>query len=89
MRDGTAVGRSAQVSHIAKSTPKLSIKTLAQLIGSSEEKIESLLNQLKQHKVLERRYRRIQILDPWQLKKIANAKMKTLPAQDDERDRID
>jgi len=89
MRDGTAVGRSAQVSHIAKSTPKLSIKALAQLIGSSEEKIESLLNQLKQHKVLERRYRRIQILDPWQLKKIANAKMKTLPAQDDERDRID
>ncbi len=69
----------------AKSTPKLSIKALAQLIGSSEEKIESLLNQLKQHKVLERRYRRIHILDAWQLKKIANAKMKTLPPQDAEK----
>ena len=85
MRDGTTVGRSAQVSNIAKSTPKLSIKALAQLIGSSEEKIESLLNQLKQHKVLERRYRRIHILDAWQLKKIANAKMKTLPPQDAEK----
>lgn len=84
-RDGTTVGRSAQVSYIAKSTPKLSIKTLARLIGCSEEKTESLLNQLKQHKVLKRQYRRIQILDPWQLKKIANATMKTPPAHDDEK----
>lgn len=68
-----------------KSTPRFSIKTLAQLIGSSEEKTESLLNQFKQHKVFERRYRRIHILDPWQLKKIANAKMKTPPAHDDEK----
>ena len=57
---------------------KLSTKKLARLIGSSVEKTETLLNQFKQHKVLEKRFRRIQILDPWQLKKIANAKMKTL-----------
>lgn len=75
--------RTTSQTHTAKITPKLSIKALAQLIGSSEEKTEELLNQFKQHKMLKRRYRRIQILDPWQLKKIANAKMKTLPAQDD------
>ena len=57
---------------------KLSTKKLARLIGSSVEKTEILLNQLKQHKVLEKRYRRIQILDPWQLKKIAAARMETL-----------
>ena len=58
---------------------KLSTKKLARLIGSSVEKTETLLNQFKQHKVLEKRFRRIQILDPWQLKKIANARMETLP----------
>ena len=58
---------------------KLSTKKLARLIGSSVEKTETLLKQFKQHKVLEKRFRRIQILDPWQLKKIANARMKTLP----------
>ena len=58
---------------------KLSTKKLARLIGSSVEKTETLLKQFKQHKVLEKRFRRIQILDPWQLKKIANARLKTLP----------
>ncbi len=58
---------------------KLSTKKLARLIGSSVEKTEILLKQFKQHKVLEKRFRRIQILDPWQLKKIANARMDTLP----------
>ena len=58
---------------------KLSTRKLARLIGSSVEKTETLLKQFKQHKVLEKRFRRIQILDPWQLKKIANARMKTLP----------
>ena len=58
---------------------KLSTKKLARLIGSSVEKTETLLKQFKQHKVLEKRFRRIQIFDPWQLKKIANARMETLP----------
>ncbi len=58
---------------------KLSTKRLAQLIGSSVEKMEALLNQFKQHEIVEKRFRRIQILDPWQLKKIANARMETLP----------
>lgn len=58
---------------------KLSTKKLARLIGSSVEKTEALLNQFKQYKVLEKQFRGIQILDPWQLKKIANARMKTLP----------
>ena len=58
---------------------KLSTNRLAQLIGSSVEKMEALLNLFKAHGILEKRYRRIQILDPWQLKKIANARMETLP----------
>ena len=72
----TAIGRSSQcVLH------KLSTKRLAQLIGSSVEKMETLLNQFKQHQIIKKRFRRIQILDPWQLKKIANARMKTLPPE--------
>ena len=58
---------------------KLSTKKLAHLIGCSSEKIETLLNQFKQHGIIEKRYRRIQILDPWHLKKIANARMEVLP----------
>ena len=64
---------------------KLSTKKLAQLIGSSVEKTETLLNQFKQHKVLEKRFRRIQVLDPWQLKKIAKARMVTLPQIQEEK----
>ena len=64
---------------------KLSTKKLAQLIGSSVEKTEALLNQFKQHKVLEKRFRRIQVLDPWQLKKIAKARMETLPQIQEEK----
>ncbi len=58
---------------------KLPTRKLARLIGSSVENMEALLNQFKQHGIIEKRYRRIQILDPWQLKKIANARMATLP----------
>ena len=58
---------------------KLSTKKLAHLIGCSIEKTETLLNQFKQHGILEKRYRRIHILDTWHLKKIANARMQTLP----------
>ena len=60
---------------------KFSTKRLAQLIGSSVEKTESLLNQFKQHQIIKKRFWRIQILDPWQLKKIANARMETLPPE--------
>ena len=58
---------------------KLSTKKMAQLIGCAVENTEALLNQFKARKILEKRYRRIQILDPWQLKKIANARMESLP----------
>lgn len=72
----TAMGRSAQCV-----LRKLSTRRLAQLIGSSVEKMEALLNQFKQHQIIKKRFRRIQILDPWQLKKIANARMETLPPE--------
>jgi CRP-like cAMP-binding protein len=73
-RGGTTIG------HGSKRVPhKLSTKRLAQLIGSSDEKMEALLNQFKQHGIIKKRFRRIQILDPWQLKKIANARMASLP----------
>lgn len=58
---------------------KLSTKKIAQLIGCSVETTEALLNQFKAHKILEKRYRRIQLLDPWHLKKIANVRMESLP----------
>jgi len=58
---------------------KLSTKKIAQLIGCSVENTEALLNQFKAHKILEKRYRRIQLLDPWHLKKIANVRMASLP----------
>ena len=58
-----------------------STKRLARLIGSSDETMETLLDQFKQHGILKKRYRRIQILDPWHLKKIANARMETLPPE--------
>ena len=60
---------------------KLSTKKIAQLIGCSVENTEALLDQFKASNVLEKRYRRIRILDPWQLKKIANARMVSLPPQ--------
>ena len=64
-RGGTAIG------HGSKRVPhKLSTKRLAQLIGSSDEKMEALLNQFKQHGIIKKRFRRIQILDPWRLKRL-------------------
>ena len=58
---------------------KLSTKKIAQLIGCSVENTDALLNEFKAYNVLEKGYRRIQILDPWQLKKIANTRMVSLP----------
>ena len=60
---------------------KLSTKKIAQLIGCAVERTEALFNQFKAYNVLEKRYRRIRILDPWQLKKIANARMVSLPPE--------
>ena len=60
---------------------KLPTRKLARFIGSSVENMEALLNQFKEHGIIEKRYRRIQILDPWHLKKIANARMGTLPSK--------
>ena len=59
----------------------LSTKKIAQLIGCAVENTEALLNQFKTSEVLERRYRRIQILNPWHLKKIADARMTSLPPE--------
>ncbi|MCE2414017.1 Crp/Fnr family transcriptional regulator [Candidatus Poribacteria bacterium] len=70
----TAMGRNARC--VGR---KLSTRRLAQLIGISVEKMETLLNQFKHHQIIKKRFRQIQILDPWQLKKIANARMETLP----------
>ena len=58
--------------------PRLSTKRISRLIGSSTETIESLIKTFKQHNVIKKRRGRIQILNPWQLKKIADARMKSL-----------
>lgn len=72
----TTIGQSSQCT-----LRKLSTKKIAQLIGCTAERTEALLNQFKAHEVLEKRYRRIQILDPWHLKKIAKARMTSLPSK--------
>ena len=72
----TTVGHGAQCTG-----RKLSTKKIAQLIGCSIETTETLFSQFKAQKVLQKRYRGIQILDPWQLKKIANARMVSLPPE--------
>ena len=58
--------------------PRLSTKHMSKLIGSSSETIETLLKTFKQYHIIDKRRRQIQILNPWQLKKIADARMKTL-----------
>ena len=75
-RNRTTIGRGSQCT-----LRKLSTKKIAQLIGCSVENTEALLNQFKEHKILEKRFRRIQLLDPWQLKKIANTRMASLPSK--------
>lgn len=60
--------------------PRLSKKRISRLIGSSIETIETLLRTFKQHNVIKMKRGRIQVLNPWHLKKIADAKMKTLTA---------
>ena len=77
----TTIGRTT-IRHGSQCTlRKFSTKKIAQLIGCAVENTESLLNQFKAYNVLEKRYRRIRILDPWQLKKIAKARMVSLPPE--------
>lgn len=59
-------------------TPRLSSKRISRLIGTSAETLDKLFETFRQHQVIERRWGRIQILNSWQLKKIADARMKTL-----------
>ena len=58
--------------------PRLSTKRISRLIGTSTETIDILFGIFKQHSVLDKRRGRIQILNSWQLKKIADARMQTL-----------
>lgn len=58
--------------------PRLSIKRISKLIGTSTEIIDKLLETLKQHHVIDKRRGRIQILNAWKLKQISDARMKTL-----------
>ncbi len=60
-------------------TCKFSTKAFSRLIGSSEEEMEELLEQFQRHHIIKKRFRRIQILDTWQLKKIAGSRMRTFP----------
>ncbi len=60
--------------------PRLSTKRMSKLIGSSTETTETLLKTFKQHNIIKTRRGQILILNAWQLKKIADARMKTLPS---------
>jgi len=60
--------------------PRLSTKRMSKLIGSSIETTETLLKTFKQHNIIDKRRGQILILNAWQLKKIADAQMKTLSA---------
>ena len=64
-------------------TPRLSSKRISRLIGTSIETLDKLFETFKQHQVIERRWGRIQILNSWQLKKIADAHKKTLTPMKD------
>ncbi len=53
---------------------KLSPKALSRLIGCTVDKTEALLEEFKQHNVIKTQFRKIQLLDIWRLKKIADAR---------------
>ncbi|MCG9128239.1 Crp/Fnr family transcriptional regulator [Candidatus Poribacteria bacterium] len=57
---------------------RISTKTISKLIGCSVETTEKLLNSFKQYKILNLRWRKIQILNLWNLKKIADSRFMTL-----------
>ena len=54
---------------------KLSQQELANLIGTPRETTSALFNEFKRLGFIDSRHRRIKILEQWQLKKIADAKM--------------
>ncbi|MCZ6679603.1 MAG: Crp/Fnr family transcriptional regulator [Candidatus Poribacteria bacterium] len=58
---------------------KLSQQELANLIGTARETTSALLNEFKRLSIIDIQHRRIKILDQWQLKKIADAKMRDFP----------
>ncbi len=58
--------------------PQVSTNRLSRLVGASVETIEQLLRTFKQHQVIDKVRGRIQILNSWELKKIADARSKTL-----------
>lgn len=58
--------------------PRLSKKRISKLIGCSMETTEKSLNIFKQHNIIMIKWGKIQILDLWKLKKIADSRSKTL-----------
>ncbi len=58
---------------------KLSQQELANLIGTARETTSALLNEFKRLGFIDIQNRRIKILDQWQLKKVADAKLKEFP----------
>lgn len=54
---------------------KFSQQELTNLIGTAQETTSALLNEFKRLGFIDIRHRRIKILEQWQLKKIADAKM--------------
>lgn len=59
-------------------THSISKNQMARLIGSSNEAIDYVINNLRAQKVIDFRKGKIQITNPWILKKIADTRMKTL-----------
>ena len=57
---------------------KLSQQELANLIGTARETTSALLNEFKRLGIIDIQHRRIKVLNQWELKKIADEKMKEL-----------
>lgn len=60
---------------------KLSQQELANLIGTARETTSALLNEFKRLGLIDIQSRRIKVLDQWQLKKVADAKVMDMPLQ--------
>ena len=68
---------------------KLSQKELANLIGTARETTSALINEFKRLNFIDIQHRRIKLLNQWQLKKIADAKMRGLDIPPREEDNLD
>ena len=62
---------------------KLSVQKLARLTATDRETTNSVLNEFERLGHIEIRHRRIKILNQWELKKIADDRMRELPIQRD------